>query len=337
MNAPPAVSVVMPIRNVAATVLDTVDSILAQRFGDLELVVVDDGSSDGSAELVDGRNDPRVRLVRWDAPVGLVSALNRGVAEARGPLLARMDGDDTAHVDRIGRQVARFAQSGDLDVCDSRVEVFRDDGPTGGGYLAYQRWLDTIHTHGDFEREFLVENPVAHPAVMVRTEVLRSVGGYRDGPFPEDYDVWLRCLRAGARFHKIRDRLVRWRDHPARATRVDPRYARSAFFPLKWDHLLRTRLTDRPTVAVWGAGPTARPWLRALKQGGHPMTAVFDIDPRKIGRQRQSVPVLPLDQLTSVAFDLLLIAVGARGARDLIRARLATTPLTEVRDFLFVA
>ena len=327
----------MPVRNAAATLPDAIDSILAQRFGDLELVVVDDGSSDDSAELVTSRGDPRIRLVPLVGASGLVAALNRGIEEARGPLLARMDGDDTAHPERIGLQVARFQASADLAVCDSRVEVFRDDGPTGGGYKAYQRWLDTIHTHDDFERECLVENPVAHPAVMVRTELLRSLRGYREGPFPEDYDMWLRCLRAGARFHKIRDRLVRWRDHSARATRVDPRYARSAFFPLKWDHLRRVRLTDRPSVAVWGAGPTARPWLRELKRGEYEMIAVFDIDPVKIGRHRQGVPIRHVGDLESVTFDLLLIAVGARGARDLIRAHLAETPLVEVRDFLFVA
>jgi len=327
----------MPVRNAATTVLAAVDSILAQRFDDLELIVVDDGSTDDSAALVARRGDPRVRLVTMGEPAGLVPALNRGLAEARAPLLARMDADDTTHPDRIDRQVARLRSREDLAVCDSRVEIFRDDGPTGGGYRAYQHWLDTIHSHADFEREFLVENPVVHPAVMARTDLLRSVGGYREGPFPEDYDMWLRCLRAGARFHKLRDRLVRWRDHGDRATRVDPRYARSAFFPLKWEHLRRTRLEARPRVAVWGAGPTARPWLRALKRGGYSMAAVFDIDPVKIGRMRQGVPIRHADDLRSAPFDLLLIAVGARGARDLIRAHLADTSLVEVRDFLFVA
>ena len=332
----PAVSVVMPVRDAADTVTSAVDSILDQDFEDLELIAVDDGSRDGTAGRLRAVADPRLRTLHFQQPQGLVPALNRGLDEARAPLVARMDGDDLSLPGRIGQQVELMRRHPDVGVCDVLVEIFRDDGPPGGGYLAYQRWLDSIHTHRDFEREFLVENPVVHPASMARASLLRQVGGYRDGPFPEDYDIWLRCLRAGARFHKLQQRLVRWRDHGNRATRTDPRYARTAFFTLKWEHLCATRLASGPRVAVWGAGPTARPWLRSLKRRDL-LSGVLDIDPVKIGRTRQDVPIVHPDDLESVPFDLLLIAVGARGARELIRARLAGTSLREVDDFLFVA
>ncbi len=328
----------MPVRDVAATVGEAVDAILGQDFDDLELIVVDDGSSDGTRRRVRARaGDGRLRLLELGSPWGIVEALNRGLAEARAPLLARMDGDDRCTPDRIGRQVAFLDANPAVDVCDSRVEIFRDDGPPGGGYLAYQAWLDSIEDHADFLREFLVENPVVHPASMARTSLLRRVEGYRDGPFPEDYDIWLRCLRAGARFHKLPRRLVGWRDHGDRATRTDRRYARKAFFGLKWTHAEATVLDrDRP-VAVWGAGPTARPWLRALRQGGYDLRAVFDIDPVKIGRTRQDVEILHPDDIGRIEFDLMLVAVGARGAREQIRAHLAPTGLREGPDFLFVA
>lgn len=328
----------MPVRDVAATVREAVDSILGQGFEDLELIVVDDGSTDGTCDRVLSRVvDDRLHLVELGSPQGIVEALNRGLAVARAPLLARMDGDDRCSPDRIGLQVDFLDGHPDVDVCDSRVEIFRDDGPPGGGYLAYQGWLDSIEDHADFVREFLVENPVVHPASMSRTALLQRVRGYREGPFPEDYDLWLRCLRAGARFHKLPQRLVGWRDHGERATRTDQRYARKAFFPLKWVHAEAAVLRPGQTVAVWGAGPSARPWLRALKQGGYDLCAVFDIDPVKVGRTRQGVEIVHPDEVEGVSFDIMLVAVGARGAREHIRAHLAPTRLREGRDFLFVA
>ncbi len=328
----------MPVRDAAATVGAAVDAILGQTFEDLELLVVDDGSSDGTLDRVRRRGDDgRLRVLELGEPRGLVQALNTGLGEARAPLIARMDADDLCSPDRLALQVNLLRRRPDVQVCDSRVEIFRDDGPPGGGYLAYQRWLDSVHGHDDFCREFLVENPVVHPASMAHADLLRRIGGYRDGPFPEDYDLWLRCLRAGARFHKLPRRLVRWRDHADRATRTDRRYARQGFFTLKWEHAEAAVLRRDRAVAVWGAGPTARPWLRALRTGGYPLTAVFDIDPVKIGRTRQGVLIHPIEDLDQVPFDLLLVAVGARGARELIRDRLATTDLCEGTDFLFVA
>jgi len=327
----------MPVRNTSATVCDAVASILAQDHADLELIVVDDGSTDDTADRVAAMQDDRIHLVGLGCHAGLVAALNRGLACARGPLLARLDGDDLCDPGRVGAQVEFLTEHPEVAVCDTQVEIFRDDGPIGGGFAAYEAWVNTIETHEDFERECLVENPVIHPAVMARTDLLREVGGYRDGPFPEDYDLWLRCLRAGARFHKLPRRLVRWRDGEGRATRTDPRYRRSAFFPLKWEHLAATRLRARPRVAVWGAGSAGRPWLRAIREHGLDLVAAFDIDPAKIGRTRQGAPVLSVEQVEEVDIDLLLVAVGARGARALIRNHLSRTRYREVEHFLFVA
>ncbi len=335
----PPVTVLMPVRDVAETVDLAARSILDGSHTDLTLLIVDDGSCDATPDRLRelASADARVRILTMDGPAGIVPALNRGLAEVRTPLVARMDGDDLALPDRLRHQLAFLDTHPEVQVCDSRVEIFADEGEIGGGYRAYQAWLDGIEDHADFVREMLVENPVVHPSVVARTPALRAVGGYREGPFPEDYDLWLRCLRAGMRFHKLPERLVRWRDHGRRLTRTDRRYARSAFVLLKWEHLVATRLRPGMRVAVWGAGQGARPWLRRLREGPWELAAVFDIDPAKIGHPRQGVSVRPVEDVERVEADLLVVAVGARGARALIRDRLAETRLREVEDFVFVS
>jgi hypothetical protein len=197
----------------------------------------------------------------------------------------------------------------------------------------YQRWHDSIETHADFEAEFLVENPVCHPATMIRRDVLMAtraddLGPYREGDFPEDYELWLRLLRRGARFHKLSTPLVRWRDRHDRTSRIDPSYRKEAFFRVKWEHFASTVLAKEPTVAVWGSRGEGKRWIRALVQTGQPPVAVVDVDPRLEGASRQGIPIVDPSQLSTIAPQLVLIAVGAAGARSQIEARLAELGLT---------
>jgi glycosyltransferase involved in cell wall biosynthesis len=103
----PAVSVIMPVHNGVAWLLDAIASVLQQSLGDLELVIVDDGSTDGSCEAIDClvRRDRRIRVLR-QRHLGVAAALNRGLEAARAPFVARLDADDTAEAARLERQAA---------------------------------------------------------------------------------------------------------------------------------------------------------------------------------------------------------------------------------------
>ena len=101
----PLVSVVLPVRNGAADLPKAIDTILAQTFTDFELIVVNDGSTDGTAAVLDAIRDPRVRVVHQEN-MGLAAALNRGISLARGRYIARQDHDDWAKPTRLEKQVA---------------------------------------------------------------------------------------------------------------------------------------------------------------------------------------------------------------------------------------
>ncbi len=305
----PRIDVAVAVRDVAPYIDEALDSLLAQTEPRWRAVFVDDGSSDDTVARIEGR-DPRVEVLR-PGRVGLAQALNLAVAHGSAPYVARFDGDDVCHPERFAEQLAFLEDHPDVGVVDSRVTCFRDDGPLPGGMARYERWLDSVETDADFARELLVDSPVCHPAAMIRR---RAMLPYRDGDFPEDYDLWLRMRRAGVRFHKLPRRLLRWRDRSDRATRIDDRYRRQAFVGLKIEHFVATNTSAR--VAVWGAKKHGIPWIRALRP-----VAVVDIDPAVTSRQ--GIDVLRPEQLPDVRPDLVLIAVGSPGARAIIEGRLA--------------
>lgn len=317
-TVPPKTSFLIPVRNAAATIEAAVRSACDQDDPDLEVVVVDDGSEDGSADRVP-RDDPRVRVLKTAAR-GIVPALNEGLAQCRGSFVARLDADDIARPQRLSRQIARLEADPSLGAIDGRVRFFRDHAPVPEGMTTYARWINELVTHEDILREILVESPMIHPATTFRRAAVEELGGYRDGPFPEDYDLWLRLQRAGWRLAKDTEVLVDMRDRPERLTRNDPRYHPDAFRRLKQAWLSQGPLRTPQSVAVWGAGKAGGPWIQWLQERGHRVPAVIDVGPRQ---SRHQVPVHKPPALQDLDCDLLLVAVGARGARSIIRRAIA--------------
>lgn len=334
----PLVSVLLPVRNGAATLLAAVASIRAQTLADWELLVIDDGSTDHSAELAAGvaDGDPRVRIHRHPA-LGLVAALNHGLDLARAPCIARMDSDDIAHPERLAAQLDLLAARSEIDVVSCLVE-YGGDAVVNRGYAEHVRWLNSVLTPEAMALARFIESPLAHPSVVFRRELPGRHGGYRDGPFPEDYELWLRWFHAGVRFAKVERPLLTWNDPPHRLSRTDPRYAHEAFYATKCEwlarHLAHTLSPERP-VWLWGAGRITRLRFHALESAFRPFAGFIDIDSKKIGGSILGRPVISADNIPSDAF--VLVGVGNRGARADIVAQLRATGRREGGDFLFAA
>jgi len=308
------------VRDAEDTLPACLASLRVQTLADHEVVAVDDGSVDGTPTILAAAAvvDPRVRVVRT-RPRGLVAALNGALAAARGTLLARMDSDDVAHPERLALQAATLDADSRCAILGCRVRLVSASPIAGGGMGPYVDWLNGLLTHADIVRDLLVESPLAHPSVMMRAEVLRGLGGYRDFDGPEDYDLWLRAYERGWRFGKRPEVLLDWRDRPARLTRRDPRYAPERFRALKIQALERGRLRGGRGVVVWGAGPVGKGWARALRARGHRVAAFVEVDPRKIGQRVHGSPVVDLSGAAAFPAELHLAAVGRPGARERIR------------------
>ena len=197
----PRISVVMPVRNGERFLREALDSTLEQALGDLELIVVDDGSTDATAAILAdaARRDSRARIHR-QAPGGLTVALNAGCALARAPLIARMDADDVMLPGRLERQVEFLDAHRDVALLGGGIVLIDEDG----------REID--REPGRRELDFLERNELTHATVTMRADAFRALGGYRLDQ-SEDYDLWLRFEeRHGVA--AVPDFAIRYRLHP---------------------------------------------------------------------------------------------------------------------------
>lgn len=188
----PAVSVLLPVYNGDQHLGRAIRSVLDQTLSNVELLIVDDGSTDDTAEVVASyAHDPRLRVVRHERNLGLVASLNDGLAACRAELVARLDADDVALPTRLERQRAMFEEQADLVLCAS---AYRRVLPSG----EVLRTASPPLTHGGLAMAMLTGNRLCHSTVMFRRSIVLALGGYDAAWFPvEDYDLWLRMLEVG--------------------------------------------------------------------------------------------------------------------------------------------
>ena len=213
----PLVSVVLPVRNGGAYFKGSLDSILNQTFKNFELIIVDDGSSDGSRELAmrESVRDLRIQ-VHANPGQGLVDALNHGVRSARAQIIARMDADDISHPDRLQRQWDYLQLHPDVAVVGTQINTIDHLGMRRGARSNFPCKPDLV-SFALMARGCVVK----HPTVMARKAALIDVGLYRSiMKDAEDYDLWLRVSEK-YQISNMPDVLLDYREHDGQISRDD--------------------------------------------------------------------------------------------------------------------
>lgn len=329
----PEISVLLPCRDAEPWLVECIESLELQTHEDFEVLAVDDGSRDGTGELLDewARRDRRVRLSATKG-VGIVAALNAAADDAGGSLLARMDADDVAHPERLAQQRRLMLERSELAGCGTGIRYRPREG-LGSGTLRYEEWVNALSEPAELRRDLLVECPIAHPTLMLRATVFQALGGYRDAGWAEDYDLLLRAHALGFRLANVPRVLLDWRVTADRLSATHAAYTADAFQRCRAHHLDRSFLrSDRP-FAVWGAGKVGKRLARALIAVCRRPCAFIDLDPRKIGQEIHGAPVLGPDDLDRKPRPYVIIAVGSPGARDEIRESLTSLGYVEIHDF----
>jgi len=205
-GAAPKVSVVMSVYNGEKYLREAIDSILAQTFEDFEFIIINDGSTDGTANILKEFPDPRIRIFENAKNEGLTRSLIRGCKEAPGKYIARMDADDISYPDRFQKQVEFLNARPEVGLVGSAWYYIDPQGNTFGEIsfpLEHESILEDVGTF----------NPFIHGSVMFRAAVYNEVGGYREFfQQTQDYDLWLRFAKK-TRIANLPDFLYMHRHH----------------------------------------------------------------------------------------------------------------------------
>ncbi len=198
----------MPVYNGEPFLTQAIESILRQTFGDFDFIIINDGSTDCTAEIIQSYDDPRIRYFEHKQNIGLTRSLNRGLSLAQSPYIARMDADDISLPQRLGQQVDFLDTHAQVGVLGSAVRVINDRGD------ALHVWRPPTE-HRILRWSLCLYTPFAHPTVMMRRNVVEQVGGYNsDMVTAQDYDLWRR-LSSVTRLSNLQDILLYLRRHQA--------------------------------------------------------------------------------------------------------------------------
>jgi glycosyltransferase involved in cell wall biosynthesis len=180
---------------------EAIDSVLKQTYRDFEFIIIDDGSTDGTASIIQSFDDARIVYLKKETNSGIADSLNLGIARAKGRFIARMDDDDVCMPTRFEAQLQVFEQHEDVILCATAIV---------GHKKTQHRFEESSHEL--FSMELLFKNPIVHPTVMIQTKALLK-HLYNPAKVPsEDYDLWSRLIWEG-RFYKIHTPLLLYRSH----------------------------------------------------------------------------------------------------------------------------
>jgi glycosyltransferase involved in cell wall biosynthesis len=187
LTGSPEITVLLPVYNGERYLAQAIQSILGQTFENFELLIIDDGSTDRTPEIIKQFNDPRIRLINNDKNIGLIGTLNKGIGLANGRYIARMDCDDWCVSDRLAKQLAFMEEQPDVGLCGSWIKAIRE---------SCEELLRYPTTDVDIRCRMLFASTLAHPSVMIRRAMLTEnhleyAASYI---YAEDYELWSRCM-----------------------------------------------------------------------------------------------------------------------------------------------
>lgn len=199
----------MPAYNAAKFIRVAIDSILAQTYRDFELIVINDGSSDETEQIVLSYTDPRIVYIKNDANLRLIKTLNKGIDAARGEYIARMDSDDEALPTLFETEVNEFFKNPTIGIVNTLTFHMSEDGE----HVRKNRRIIYLSTSA-MPVICPLKNMISHPGVMVRSDLMKKYK-YRDNEQTvhlEDFDLWCRMFADGITCKTLRKRLLRYRE-----------------------------------------------------------------------------------------------------------------------------
>jgi glycosyltransferase involved in cell wall biosynthesis len=242
----PAISIVLPAYNCSWYLAQTIDSLLAQTCANFELLIINDGSSDDTEEIIQSYADPRIQYIKNETNKGLIYTLNRGIGLAQGSYIARMDADDIALPQRLELQKKWLDEHPDTAIVSCTIRFIDEHNNDLGIWKEDQQTT----SFSSLKKMMPWQNCLAHPTVMMRKETALRYPYHFSQLHSEDYDLWLRMLADGVIIEKVPRDLLLYRTHSASITGSILRKSNPFF---KQYHCKKRFLLGRIKQGKWGA------------------------------------------------------------------------------------
>ncbi len=330
---PPAISIILPFYNNGREFNDAILSIVNQSFTDWELLLVNNNACDEALKIASQwiESDHRIKMIS-EPQQGIAFALNTGLKNAAGRLIARMDADDYSFPERLLKQAAFLDINPDIDVVATQCE-FSSTLEKNEGYRLFTNWQNGIITSEQHFLNRFVESPIAHPSVMFRKDLIAKYGLYDTGNVPEDYELWLRWMDKGVKFHKIGTPLLRWNDHIDRLSRNHENYSKESFFTVKCRYManwIKREINSDKKIVVCGSSKIIRKRADLLAQFGVNIFGFTDVKPSR----NRSINFIHYADIKQPADWFIINFISKRGIGQAIRKHFLNLGFAEGRDFV---
>lgn len=327
----PLVSVVLPVYNQEAHIANAVQSILDQTLIDFELIIINDGSSDGTADVLKSFQDPRIRIYSTTNR-GISRALNFGIKLSKADIIARMDADDISHPERLQKQYDYLKSNKTIGLVSCCVS-YGGNRKKNLGYAIYVDGINKLLAHQEMFNKRFQDSPMAHPSVMFKKSLFYKYGGYQESELPEDYELWLRWMNKGVLFHKLKDNLLIWNDLSDRISRNNEAYSDDNFNKVKANYLAEHLKKEGklPPIWIWGIGKKVNTAVKYLKDYGFTIEKYIDVK-----QNHSSKSIIHYSNIPNPGEHIILSIVGDRVGKKEIEKYLLDRGYTEGTDFFLM-
>jgi glycosyltransferase involved in cell wall biosynthesis len=278
------ISIILPFRNAAPWIAETISSIRAQDFADWELICINDHSEDESAAIAHSIADERITLLE-NAGKGIMPALQTGLTHAQGEFITRMDADDIMPSGRLSLLYEQISQSPGKTIATGKVSYF-SEAEVSEGYRKYEAWLnERIDNHDHYDhiyRECVIASPnwITRKADLIEHKIFDAL------IYPEDYHMTFLWKEKGFAIKGIPEVTLHWREHPLRTSRNSDVYDQASFFALKLREFVRQDM--KGSLAILGAGTKGKLCASFLEEQCVEFQ-LYDLEPKRYDGANYSV------------------------------------------------
>ncbi|MFD2823663.1 glycosyltransferase family 2 protein [Lacinutrix iliipiscaria] len=330
----PLISILTPFKNTEAFLSECITSIMNQSYTHWELIIVDDGSTDYSYDLVSkyAQKDPRIKLLK-NTGQGIIDALQLAYKHSQGDFITRMDSDDIMTKDKLNRLVSSLLQYGKKHVAIGCVRYFSDEG-ISNGYARYETWLNDLTKTGSNFSEIYKECVIPSPCWMIHREDFEACDAFNPNRYPEDYDLTFRFYKHNFTCIPCNKVLHKWRDYSTRTSRTHEHYAQNYFLDIKLHYFLELDHNPLQPLTIWGAGTKGKSIAKSLIDKGISFYWICD-NQKKIGKHIYEQELLNFDYLKQIENPQCIVTVANEDAQNDIRLYFKNHKMQSMTDYFF--